>query len=97
MRKPPGLRQLRVRVYGRVQGVGYRDFVQRTATRLGLAGFVRNVDSDGSVEVLAEGPVDELGTLLARLKSGPLLSCVELVETTWEPLSGTYTEFQIRQ
>jgi acylphosphatase len=42
-------------VKGRVQGVGYRYFALRTAERLGVTGFVRNL-SDGRVEVVGEGP-----------------------------------------
>ena len=97
MRRPPDQRRLRARVYGRVQGVGYRQFVHRAAMCLGLAGYVRNEDCDGSVEVLAEGPLDQLGTLVKRLNSGPLMSRVEFVETRWESFSGAFTEFQIRQ
>lgn len=90
-------RRLCARVHGRVHGVGFRQFVADTALRLGLVGFVRNDDSDRSVEVLAEGPADALTTLLQRLKDGPLLSRVERVDSSLESSSGTYAEFQIRQ
>jgi hypothetical protein len=46
--------RVRVRVQGRVQGVGFRYFALQHARRLGVRGYVRNC-SDGSVEVLAEG------------------------------------------
>ena len=95
--KPSDRQRLRVRVYGRVQGVGYRQFAQRTAAGLGLVGYVRNEGSDGSVEVLAEGPTDVLQTFLNRLSTGPLMSRVESVDTRWEPHSGAFAEFQIRQ
>ena len=97
MSKPSDRQQLRARVYGRVQGVGYRQFAQRAAVSLGLVGYVRNVDFDGSVEVLAEGPTDALRVFLKRLGDGPLMSRVESVDTRWEPLSGAFAEFQIRQ
>ena len=57
-------------VRGRVQGVGYRWFAVRSAERLGLAGWVRNLD-DGSVEVAARGGGESLAHLESELKRGP--------------------------
>ena len=57
-------------VQGRVQGVGYRYFVLRHAEELGLAGYTRN-QTDGSVEVVAEGAAAALKTLEERLNEGP--------------------------
>ena len=66
-------------VRGRVQGVGFRYFVQREAGRLELAGWVRNLD-DGCVEVHAQGPVARLDELAAALHRGPRFSEVRGVE-----------------
>jgi acylphosphatase len=66
-------------VKGRVQGVGFRWFVEREAGMLGLAGWVRNND-DGTVEVLASGSDEQLGSLRAKLKQGPRAARVEAVE-----------------
>lgn len=63
---------------GKVQGVGFRRFVQRQALELNLQGWVRNV-FDGSVEVLATGPEERLSELLSRLQQGPPFSVVEKV------------------
>ena len=57
-------------VSGRVQGVGFRWFVMREASRLDLAGFVRNL-SDGTVEVVARGPSQALTVLERKLAAGP--------------------------
>ena len=57
-------------VSGTVQGVGYRYFAQRIARRLGVAGFVRNLN-DGRVEVYAVGPANRLTELKAELGRGP--------------------------
>lgn len=57
-------------VSGRVQGVGFRWFVMREATRLDLAGYVRNLP-DGSVEVVAQGPQAGLASLESALRHGP--------------------------
>lgn len=57
-------------VNGVVQGVGFRWFVHRTATRLGVHGFVRNL-ANGSVEVMARGSDEALRALAAALRQGP--------------------------
>jgi acylphosphatase len=62
-------------VSGRVQGVGFRDFVRRAAGELGLDGWVRNL-ADGRVEVHAEGGAAELDALAARLRRGPAFARV---------------------
>lgn len=62
-------------ISGRVQGVGYRYFVCRAATRLGIDGCVRNLPG-GDVEVVACGTEEQLAALLAELRSGPQLARV---------------------
>lgn len=57
-------------VRGRVQGVGFRFFVEREARLLGVTGWVRNVP-DGTVEVLASGTHDQHVQLRGRLYQGP--------------------------
>lgn len=66
-------------VRGRVQGVGFRWFVEREAHMLGISGWVRN-NSDGSVEVLAVGTRDQLMGLRSRLRQGPRAARVDEVE-----------------
>ena len=66
-------------VRGRVQGVGFRWFVQREAAEIGLRGWVRNTDS-GEVEVLAAGSTDELAELEAALRKGSRGSRVDRIE-----------------
>jgi acylphosphatase len=66
-------------VSGRVQGVGFRWFVEREAHALGLAGWVRN-RSDGGVEVLASGTRDQLRLLYDKLKQGPRAARVDDIE-----------------
>lgn len=60
----------RIRVTGRVQGVGYRAFVEARAQALGLDGWVRN-RADGSVEALAVGAADAVDALIAACGQGP--------------------------
>ena len=66
-------------VRGRVQGVGFRWFVEREAHMLGIFGWVRN-NPDGSVEVLAMGSRDQLSGLRSRLRQGPRAARVDDVE-----------------
>jgi acylphosphatase len=75
--KPIEARRFVVR--GRVQGVGFRWFVEREAHILGIAGWVRN-NVDGSVEVLAHGTRDQLSGLRSRLREGPRAARVDAVE-----------------
>jgi acylphosphatase len=78
-------------VRGRVQGVGFRWFVEREAHMLGIAGWVRN-NSDGSVEVLAMGSRDQLLGLRGRLRQGPRAARVDQVEELEaSPIAGLNT------
>lgn len=69
----------RIFVSGRVQGVGYRDWVVRTAQRTGITGWVRNV-RDGRVEILVAGEDDRVDTLVEELNQGPPLARVDHIE-----------------
>ena len=66
-------------VRGRVQGVGFRFFVQDQAQKLGLTGWVRN-NPDGAVEVVASGSAEQLAALHAKLRTGPRAARVDDVE-----------------
>lgn len=66
-------------VTGRVQGVGYRAFVEHVAEKLELEGWVRN-RRDGSVEVYAIGTAEKLGQLRAALQKGPMMARVDEVD-----------------
>lgn len=72
-------RTAHVRIQGRVQGVGYRVWSQRTAVELGLSGWVRNL-RDGSVEAVFEGPADDVAKMVARCATGPRGAQVNRVE-----------------
>jgi acylphosphatase len=71
-------------VRGRVQGVGFRWFVEREAATLGVTGWVRNRD-DGRVEVMATGTREQLAALHARLREGPRAARVEEVAVSPAP------------
>jgi len=78
-------------VRGRVQGVGFRFFVEREARTLGVNGWVRN-NPDGSVEVLAAGTREQLLALRGRLHQGPRASRVDQVdEAEAQPIANLNT------
>lgn len=67
-----------LRIEGVVQGVGYRHWMTHTATRLGVAGWVRN-RGDGSVEALVEGDAASVEELLRACRRGPPGASVTLI------------------
>ncbi len=87
--------QLHAIVEGRVQGVGFRYFVEENAIDLELTGWVRN-RWDGSVEVKAEGERLALDRLLAILQRGPRSAFVTNVNTEWLPATGEFSSFRVR-
>ena len=88
-------RSLSMRVWGVVQGVGYRDFVWRHALRLEVQGYVRNEASGRSVEVYAEGPPAALAELQGMASLGPYSARVTHVNCEWGPASGGHATFSI--
>jgi acylphosphatase len=87
--------RLNIIISGRVQGVGFRYFVERLASQMGLVGFARNLPN-GSVEAVAEGEESDLKKLLAALVKGPSSADILDVKTTWLPPTGEFRDFGIR-
>lgn len=88
---------LRVVVIGRVQGVGYRQFVLSEATKLGLVGWVRNDRTNRDrVELEVEGPRDALELLVQKLHVGPFGARVQNVAVQWGDVRGNLHSFEIR-
>ena len=85
----------RYTVRGRVQGVGFRYFVEYTATSVGLAGWARNLD-DGTVEVYAVGNAEQLGKLEDALWRGPRFSEVRGVAQSEDVVDSGVRTFRIR-
>jgi acylphosphatase len=94
--KMAGVAHLSVTIYGRVQGVFFRYFVQNVARELGLNGYVRNLARGDALEVQAEGEKQQLNKLLEQLKVGPPRAQVERVEVKWADYSGQFHDFSIR-
>jgi acylphosphatase len=89
------IKRIKVKVEGRVQGVGFRYFAQRKAELLHLQGFIRNLP-DGGVETIAEGEEAALKEYLERLRSGPQLAQVAQIEVEWLEADASFRGFQVR-
>ncbi len=83
-----------IKVFGRVQGVGFRYYAQKKAMELGISGFVQN-SPDGSVYIEAEGNDSAIEQYLLWCEEGPAWARVTNVEKQWVPLQG-YLTFEIQ-
>lgn len=81
-------------VEGRVQGVAYRAFVRKVATRMGVTGWVRNRD-DGSVELEAAGSDENLARLAQSLREGPPMARVTALKQESLDRHPDWTDFRI--
>ncbi|MEM1268774.1 MAG: acylphosphatase [Bacteroidota bacterium] len=91
---PASSQELSAQVVGRVQGVGFRYYVQTAARRLGVTGWVKN-ERDGSVRVVAIGDDIRLKQLLHALHTGPSLAAVQNVSYEVSAATSTYPAFVI--
>ena len=87
--KQEALAAKRYTVSGRVQGVGFRNFVEHVAGKIGVDGFVRN-RRDGCVEVYAIGTHEQLKSLRAALEKGPLIAYVSGVSEETDAVDNRY-------
>ena len=78
-------------VRGRVQGVGYRAFVEREAVKRGVEGWARN-RKDGSVEAVLAGPPDAVEAVIEACRRGPFNARVDALDQR----DGTEDEFSLR-
>lgn len=95
MMKAENLQRMHIRVYGHVQGVGFRYFTMTAAAKLKLTGWVRN-RRDGFVEVVAEGDLEKLEKLARILKQGKNSSSVSEIKADLQEASGEYGSFFVR-
>ncbi len=86
--------ELKIEIYGIVQGVGFRHFVKENADKLNLKGFVMNKD-DSIVLIVAQGDKLNLEKLLFSVQRGPFLAKVEGVSYFWKNPENNYNSFII--
>ncbi len=82
-------------IYGYVQGVGFRWYVQRLVKGTNLYGFVKNL-RDGRVEVVVEGNDISIEEFLKGLKEGSFKDGIEEIKKTEEQYKGEYSDFRIK-
>ena len=85
---------VKMKITGKVQGVGFRYFVLRKAQELGIKGWVSN-KSNGNVEALAHGEKADLEQFIAKVKEGPSFSRVDDVNLNWVNEAEQYFGFEI--
>lgn len=89
------MKRLEATVYGRVQGVFFRDTTRSKAQQRQVTGWVRN-EPDGSLRVVAEGDEKALKEIVAFLHEGPRAARVERVETEWKEARNEFSGFRVR-
>ncbi len=88
-------KQVKLKIYGRVQGVFFRDSARRKSKKLGLVGCASNKD-DGTVEIVAEGEERGLKELIKWCYNGPMLAKVDKIDIDWQEHTGQFNEFDIK-
>lgn len=89
------MKVVRTVFHGKVQGVGFRATIRRYALHYGIKGYVMN-KSDGSVELLAQGPAETLTEFIASIKDYPRGARIKECYTTDVDTKETFKSFAIR-
>ena len=89
------MKQIRIIISGRVQGVFFRANTRDIARQLNLKGFVRNL-SNGDVEVIAQGNEKELNELISFCRKGPPGAMVDNINIKYEEIKENLTGFEVR-
>ena len=87
-------RRIHLTIYGKIQGVLFRSSTRFQARNLQLTGWTRN-NTNGTVEIVAEGEEDKLKELMRWCARGPQRASVEKVETKWLPYKAEFSTFEV--
>lgn len=90
----PMLKQVNVKITGRVQGVFFRSRTQEEAGKLGIKGWVRNTP-DGKVEIVAQADDKKLEEFLEWCRKGPSHAKVDQVKIKWQEISEEFPDFRV--
>ena len=88
-------KQAVLKIYGKVQGVFFRDSSRRKAKELNLTGWVKN-EPDGTVQIVAEGQESDLKELIEWCKNGPNHANVDEVGIEWLNSTNQFSDFLIK-
>ena len=88
------MQRVSVKIFGRVHGVCFRDFIYKHAVKLNLTGWVKNAD-DGTVEAVFEGDEKNLKKAVDLCRHGPSFSKVDKIDERWEKANVKLGEFVI--
>lgn len=88
------MEEIEIRLYGRVQGVGFRRMIRRYCVKNGIFGFVKN-HSDGSVQIVAQAKKEKICSLLSWIATNPGFSSIKQCDYSWQESSIDYKEFKI--
>ena len=88
------IKHVKIQVYGRVQGVFFRDTTRKVAKKLNLTGYAKNM-VDGSVLIEAEGPLEELNELIEFAKIGPRWAKIDKIDIKYSDEIKNYSNFRI--
>ncbi len=87
-------KNLKMKIYGDVQGVGFRDAAYWVARKLYVSGFIMN-EPDDSIYIEAEGERAALEEFLAWCRTGPVTAKITNVDVAWSEARGKFTGFRI--
>ena len=87
-------KRIEVKIYGIVQGVGFRFYAQFRALELGIKGYVKN-NPDGSVTFVGEGDEEDLKRMVEYLKKGPTGAVVQKIDIDWKESKDEFKDFRI--
>ena len=89
------MQRVHIIIHGSVQGVFFRANAKKIADSLGLNGYAKNMD-DGTMEVVAQGPIEKLKELIEYCKKGPEMSKVSKIDFKFEKAKSGFDGFEVR-
>ncbi|MCX8586910.1 MULTISPECIES: acylphosphatase [unclassified Gilliamella] len=90
------IRLIKIIVSGSVQGVGFRFFTYQQAVKIGLVGYVKNLEN-GAVEIIAQGNNQQISQLILWLEhGGPRSARITQINMSELPLQENLTSFNVR-
>lgn len=89
------MKRIRVKIFGDVQGVGFRHTTYYRAQKLGVKGWIRNNYQDGTVEAVFEGPDKKVNEMVEFCKRGPPGAYIEKVDVSVEKFKNEFKDFSI--